>query len=224
MKIVNKLLVGLTGLMIMVLIVSTVFFSVAYHDNFYKQEFEANNITDVTGETRESLNGIIEHTIVFLKGEKASFAYTLEDGSQAFGEREIMHMDDVVKLFDVLRYIQMVALVSTIVLAAYFIYQARSYNVLGKLFLSSVVWSIVFAAAIGILASTDFTSAFTQFHEIFFTNDLWLLDPNTDLLIQMLPEVFFFNFVKQFATSFLVVTFVTGIAGWYLFRKQGKNA
>lgn len=36
----------------------------------------------------------------------------------------------------------------------------------------------------------DFNTAFTVFHEIFFTNDLWLFDPAEDYMIRMLPEGF----------------------------------
>ena len=36
----------------------------------------------------------------------------------------------------------------------------------------------------------DFDSAWTQFHEIVFANDFWLLDPSRDRLIQMYPEQF----------------------------------
>ena len=38
--------------------------------------------------------------------------------------------------------------------------------------------------------SRDFTAAFLRFHEIFFTNDLWLLDPSVDLLVNIVPEAF----------------------------------
>ena len=43
---------------------------------------------------------------------------------------------------------------------------------------------------IGAFAVTGFDSAWTRFHEIAFSNDLWLLDPDTDHLIQMFPEPF----------------------------------
>ena len=39
----------------------------------------------------------------------------------------------------------------------------------------------------------DFDSAFNFFHEMLFTNDLWLLDPRTDLLIRICPQSMFMN-------------------------------
>lgn len=46
-------------------------------------------------------------------------------------------------------------------------------------------------AILGIWAAVDFSSAFTFFHELLFTNDLWLLDPRTDLLIRICPSSMF---------------------------------
>ena len=37
----------------------------------------------------------------------------------------------------------------------------------------------------------DFDSLFTAFHRLLFSNDLWLLDPKTDLLIRICPESMF---------------------------------
>ena len=42
-------------------------------------------------------------------------------------------------------------------------------------------------------AAVDFDSAFNFFHEMLFTNDLWLLDPRTDLLIRICPQSMFMN-------------------------------
>lgn len=46
---------------------------------------------------------------------------------------------------------------------------------------------------LGIWAAVDFSSAFTLFHKLLFTNDLWLLDPRTDLLINICPASMFAN-------------------------------
>ena len=36
-----------------------------------------------------------------------------------------------------------------------------------------------------------FEALFVQMHEAIFTNDLWLMDPNTDILIRMMPQPLF---------------------------------
>ena len=41
------------------------------------------------------------------------------------------------------------------------------------------------------VASGGFETLFVQMHEAIFTNDLWLMDPNTDVLIRMMPQPLF---------------------------------
>ena len=36
------------------------------------------------------------------------------------------------------------------------------------------------------------STTWCNFHKLFFNNDLWLLDYETDLMIRILPEEFFF--------------------------------
>lgn len=46
-------------------------------------------------------------------------------------------------------------------------------------------------AAFGLWAALDFDAAFAFFHRCLFTNDLWLLNPRTDLLIRICPAGMF---------------------------------
>ena len=41
-----------------------------------------------------------------------------------------------------------------------------------------------------------------MFHHIFFDNDLWILDPSTDLLINIVPEPFFMDTAGRIALTF----------------------
>ena len=56
---------------------------------------------------------------------------------------------------------------------------------------------------------------FTIFHEMFFTNDLWMFDESTDYMIRMLPEGFFsdmvIRIVKVFVGSLAALGVVIGI-------------
>ena len=64
---------------------------------------------------------------------------------------------------------------------------------------------IVPLALFGIWAAVDFGSAFTFFHHLLFTNDLWLLDPATDLLIRICPSGMFANLGLRIALRAAVI-------------------
>ena len=57
-----------------------------------------------------------------------------------------------------------------------------------------------------------------MFHELFFNNDLWILDPRTELLIRMLPEGFFFDMVVRigwiFSVLLIILLYISGVILW----------
>ncbi len=61
----------------------------------------------------------------------------------------------------------------------------------------------VMILCLGIVCTIDFTACFRVFHEIFFTNDLWMFDPATDYMIRMLPEGFFSDMVIRIGVTFI---------------------
>ena len=69
------------------------------------------------------------------------------------------------------------------------------------------------------IVASDFTHYWTIFHKIFFTNDLWLLNPRTDLLINIVPEEFFVALVSRCAIRYvisLIVLAVVIVGGYFV--------
>lgn len=52
---------------------------------------------------------------------------------------------------------------------------------------------IIFPILILIPFAINFDKSFTLFHKLAFNNDYWLLDPNLDPIINIMPQKFFFN-------------------------------
>ena len=76
-------------------------------------------------------------------------------------------------------------------------------------------------ALLAYLFSRDFSAAFTKFHEIFFTNDLWLFDPAEDYMIRMLPEGLFSDMVIRIGVLFIAGLAVLLIISM-IWRKKSK--
>lgn len=79
-------------------------------------------------------------------------------------------------------------------------------------------------AVLAAVISTDFTKYFVIFHKIFFDNDLWILDPATDLLINIVPEPFFMDTAARIGVTFgLMVLFLFAVClAFILFTKKRK--
>jgi D-alanyl-D-alanine carboxypeptidase len=75
------------------------------------------------------------------------------------------------------------------------------------------------------IVSTDFDHYWRIFHTIFFTNDLWLLDPSTDMLINIVPLEFFIALVERCALlfiGFILILLVPSII-YLVIHKKNKH-
>ena len=84
---------------------------------------------------------------------------------------------------------------------------------------------IFFAAAlviVGIVAS-DFSKYFIVFHHIFFDNDLWILNPATDMLINIVPEPFFMDTAFRIALTFGIMVIVFFGLSFFLWKKNKQS-
>ena len=76
------------------------------------------------------------------------------------------------------------------------------------------------AAVLGVWGAVDFDSLFVLFHRIAFTNDLWLLDPRTDLMIQLMPTSFFIEYAAVIAALFLAAAVILLLSALAFHKKS----
>lgn len=144
-----------------------------------------------------------------------------------FSEDETLHMEDVKGLMRTIFRANEVALGFVLAYVAATVLWAgeRSGRTLAKETLAAVGAGALVGVAVGIIALVGFDGAWNQLHEILFTNDLWLLDPRTDRLIQMFPETFWAEatfIVVGMALAEAVV--LVGAAGGYLWFTRPPRA
>ncbi|MDE6195978.1 MAG: DUF1461 domain-containing protein, partial [Erysipelotrichaceae bacterium] len=78
------------------------------------------------------------------------------------------------------------------------------FSYLALRFVKTALYFFLFVAFLGAYAIIDFDSFWTSFHYIFFSNDLWLLNPATDFMILMFPEQLFFQLVLRIIACFSI--------------------
>lgn len=139
---------------------------------------------------------LAQQIAAYMRGERDDLSIALSNGELAFNEKEMSHMDDVRALVTLARNVLIVLMLLLAVLecAVFFASGERSYSFYIARF-RGTLWGIaVFAVLLLLLilwAVSDFTAVFHLFHRLLFTNDNWLLDPNTDLLIRLMPQNLF---------------------------------
>ncbi len=187
----------------------------SFNKEHYLRNYKSYNQVEITGKSIEELMGITDDLILYLKARAGD-----EILEPNFNEREVLHMRDVQVLFRIGYILKYLSIILSIGIIVYFIKKGQL-NILGKYIYRGLFFNWAILILLGLLIYSDFNKYFTYFHYIFFTNDLWLLNPETDLLIQMLPEEFFSSMATSIGVSFFtIVAIIQGIG--YLLSKKGR--
>lgn len=196
-------------LMIIFLITSVE--AVAYWTpGYYEKEYAKYNVTADVNMEMEDLLSVTHEMMAFLRGDREDLHVPAIVGGverEFFNEREIAHMEDVKGLFlAAIALRRICAIIAALCIALLLLLKADVRRVLPKMLRIGAGLFLVMAAGLTAIISTDFTKYFILFHKIFFTNDLWILDPATDLLINIVPEPFFMDTAARIGITFALMT------------------
>lgn len=170
---------------------------ISYYNNFHSEY----KIDEVSGLSKEWITEASDSLVKFIKNGDKEFL------KKNFNEKEILHMEDVYKLFVLDRIVYITLLIISLAGIIYKLSKKENYffNMLRKYILISYALVISFLG----ICSLFFSESFIYFHKLFFSNDLWLLDYETDLMIRILPEEFFFTlFVNVLMISTVAVILI----------------
>ncbi|MDR1704380.1 MAG: TIGR01906 family membrane protein [Clostridiales bacterium] len=201
---------------------------------FYRQEFDKNGTYAAMGMEENALDAVARGMINYLNGsdETLSDDVAVVRGTERlfFNEKEISHMIDVELLFAWGLTIKNIALFALLASLVYFILthlllKSCSLRTMFGWWRGFSAGTLALLAALGIIIALNFQRAFTIFHEIFFNNDLWLLNPRTDLLINMLPNQFFQDIAVFIGGCFLaglVLVIILSSVLRGVFKRNGR--
>ena len=195
---------------------------VTYDVDHYMTEFEKQNWIPQAGMDQENLEHAAEEIILYLQGEKEDFqTMAVKDGEYQplYDERERLHMVDVLDLYNTARLLRNISITGFILLLIWVVLKDRKWqnHFLRTLFYTGLA-NVDMMILLGLLIWLDFTKYFTYFHLLLFDNDLWILDPQRHVLIQLLPETFFINTALKIGLTAMGSLLVVGIIAWQLER------
>lgn len=222
---------GLVAAMAMIVVMLITSFEIAIYSDYgwYQKEYEKYQVLDDLEMEMQDVMDVTEEMMAYLRGDRKNLEVnTVIAGEEGmfFNEREKLHMEDVQGLFLGGIQIRRVAFVIFAAAVLLILFQKGNLReILPQMYGWAVGLFLGVAVVFGGLVAIDFNKYFVLFHEIFFNNDLWLLDPATDLLIRMLPEGFFFDMVIRIGVIFIGSLLILWGAGT-LWRRSGvkKNS
>ncbi len=163
-------------------------------------------------------NGEIHDYLVNQRSGALSPTVTNNNGEAEalFNVRETAHMADVRDLVGALFQAQLLAVALTLALAVLILVLFPPRALAAAAFYGAVL-TAAFLGVASLIALSGFDAAWSQFHGIAFTNDFWELDPDTDHLIQMYPESFWFEITMLIGiVTLLEAVIISGVSAIYL--------
>lgn len=125
-----------------------------------------------------------------------------------FTAKETAHMADVRGLVQALFLAQIISVTAMLSLAVVMLVMWPPRALAMAALCGALVTSGILGGA-AIVAASGFDSAWTQLHQLAFSNDFWELDPDTDHLIQMFPEAFWQKITTLIVTATLLEAVLT---------------
>jgi integral membrane protein (TIGR01906 family) len=212
-KVKEKYLAYILTVVIPIVIILLSFKVNAFNLDFYNKEFVKYGIYEKFSEEEVKQN--VNELVNYLQGKD-----TLT--TDFFNEKEKMHLNDVKNLITYASLIFYISLIIFILLTVYFIY-TKKFKIAASSFIYGGVFTFVLFLILILAIKLDFNLVFTKFHLMFFTNDLWMLDPATDNLIVLFPQGFFIDMAKRifiYAIALAVIFILSGISTKFMLKKK----
>lgn len=172
-----------------------------------------------TGLPQEQYPAMAEMITDYLSGRERTFQFTFtQDGADyvCFHETEQQHMADCKALFDLNRTVLLLAAFAAAMMCCGGFALRRFKHLVAQ----GALWGCLLpiAAVLGLIiwGAIDFDGLFVLFHRLSFTNNLWLLNPQTDLLIRLMPTSFFIHYAVLLGGTWLGLLLLLAAVAWRL--------
>ena len=189
----------------------------SYNKDFFQASYEKNRVAEITNLSMDQLMDITDNIILYLKNKGGN-----ELLEPYFNQREILHMEDVQNLYIINRWIRNIGIFLLALISFHYIKNKQIYQ-MGKILAKDTLATYIFLGFLAISYILNFQKSFLYFHKIFFRNDLWILDPRTDLMIKMLPENFFMGMARNIFFLYIFTLILVQILGFIIIKRyRGK--
>lgn len=180
-----------------------------WYDRWYQQS-DLSQILDVPEETIEEA---MDMMLGYIRGDRPDMDGTLPGIGEVYNDREKAHMKDVRTLYQHAMLVRNIAWILTAAGLIWGLWKRKAPQLALGYLQALLCWVILFAF-LGLWMATGFTDFWTHFHELFFDNDLWLLDPATDFMIRICPESMFFDLATRIVLWAVALTGTGGVIAW----------
>ena len=227
----NKYLIYLFSFLMLIFIFISAIEIACFDMRFYDSQHQKltlynQKINEYIGITEEELSDVTKYLLDYIQDNEDTLDYQLNIKGvdrEVFNDKEKAHMVDVKNLYLNVNTIKSIIQIFTTFLLFYLLFNRKklSLNLFKEFNKASIIFIAIFAILVMYIL-VDFNTFWNNFHHIFFSNDLWLLDLRSDILIMIVPPEFFNNLclriVLYIVVLFAFVELILFVLTRYLFN------
>ncbi len=209
MRLTGRLLGAVLTLSVCLLILSAVIYAAGTDQRLMLHLMRVDAPPESTGLPASQYAGMAEMITAYLTDRTDTFQYILDMDGQGtwilFHDYEQAHMQDCKALFQ----LDMRILITSAGVTAVLVTMLSLLHVWRAALSGARIGCLMIFGVLGCLVlwgCLDFSGLFITFHRLAFSNGLWILNPQTDLLIRLMPTAFFVHYILLIAGAFLLAT------------------
>lgn len=200
----------------------------AFDGGFYAEEYEKYGTAAYVGVSGEQLEDATDALLSYIRDKRGNLDLSVTlDGAerQYYNEREKAHMVDVKALYltAAAGMVWAGAAAAGLFAACFALWKRKAAAFVLEGFYKTAYAVLAAFAALAVWAAIDFNGFWVSFHLVFFRNDLWLLDPETDLMIRMFSSGFFFDLVFRIIALFLGVLIPAAVIARIAYKRRAAK-
>lgn len=191
----------------------------ALDEGWYHKWYAADHLAQKLQVPEDSLDEALDMMTGYVKGTRSDLDGSLEGIGEVYNAKEKAHMKDVKALYDHARMVMWVCWGIAAGLGLWLVWK-RQFVLMAQGFVSALAAYVIVFGFLGMWAATGFDDFWTHFHQLFFSNDLWLLDPATDFMIRICPAQMFFDLVARILLWFVSALTAGGLVSYWILKRQ----
>lgn len=217
----NKFLGSISALAGILLFILGFIFHIIIDDNFLNSSNRKYGIANEIGMEEQELEKVVASIMNYVEGTSKNLQVEVEiQGKHRnfFSNRELEHYEDVRKLIPFFH--QMLWVFFAIMLVGeVFLGIQKKWNYMIKGVWKAWFCMVFFAIIVAGIAVYDVDILIYAFHEHFFENELWILNPAKDYSVKMFCDGMYRDVLKTVALILLSIAAFTNILALWLYKK-----
>ena len=213
----EKIILAGAAITLVFIILFTSLQIISFNRSFYREKFDQYGVYTEFEGNKTLVDNEFDYVLSYLEGSEKEIKSTF------YNEKEKRHLKDVKQLFQTASVLLWLS-IGLLVMLGFYLLRTKQMSVLlrGLILGSASLLGLNLLLLVSVIL--QFNASFVVFHQLLFSNNLWILNPVTDNLINLLPPQIFYDLALKLAVIITLISTLVLIGSYVIKRYWRQNA